>query len=181
MILCTKTDEARVRIVTSIIGRVHRIDDGLVGKICSTRCATNLIAFEPSGVHGRAIYAVAAIVRLLRDHCSRRFIGKARSSFFFFRAFRSSRATAPDIFSARLAFVEDPNEDKLIPRSPIFLSLSFFFSFTTFPLFFPSIFNARVKNLRRVSPRFGFIRHFAIDVRAIVERMNFIVGFSVAA
>lgn len=100
VILCTKTDEARVRIVTPIIRCIGGEGRSTMArrKICPTRCATNLIAFERSSGFTRsrvAIYAVAdysSSSRLL----FRGFIGYVCPlSFFFFLL------VSLDVFSVR--------------------------------------------------------------------------------
>lgn len=105
VILCTKTDEARVRIVTPIIRCIGGEGRSTMArrKICSTRCATNLIAFErSSGFTGSrvAIYAVAdysSSSRLL----FRGFIGYVCPLLSFFFFFSRVLLVSLDVFSAR--------------------------------------------------------------------------------
>lgn len=165
VILCTKTDEARVRIVTPIIRCIGGEGRSTMArrKICSTRCATNLIAFErSSGFTGSrvAIYAVAdysSSSRLL----FRGFIGYVCPLLSLFFFFARSACVARCLFCT--LGVEDSNEDKLIPFSV--------FQFSTRE-------RLLVKNLRRASA-FRIYSRFGIDVHHCRGWISSLCFFSV--
>ena len=162
VILCTKTDEARVRIVTPIIGSTTARWENLLDAFHyeSYRVRTVRVHWRPPARDLRCCRLFVFFATIVRDDLLER-----HAPLFFF----PTRSARRDIFSARLAFVEDSNEDKLIPRSPIFLSLFYFSSFFHFQ-------RASEKSTTSI-PAIWIYSPLRNWRRAIVERMNFIVMF----